>query len=42
VHQGKYTKDVLKKFGKGEAKPLSKPMSTMMALDVDEDGEFVH
>jgi hypothetical protein len=28
VHQGKYTKDLLKKFDMGEAKPLSTPMST--------------
>jgi hypothetical protein len=26
VHQGKYTKDVLKKFDMGKAKPLSMPM----------------
>jgi hypothetical protein len=41
VHQGKYTKDVLKKFDMGEAKPLSTPMSTTTALDADEDGEPV-
>jgi hypothetical protein len=41
VHQGKYTKDALKKFDMGEAKPLSTPMSTMIALDGDEDGEPV-
>jgi hypothetical protein len=28
VHQGKYTKDVLKKFDMDKAKPLSTPMST--------------
>lgn len=39
MHQGKYRNDVLKKFDRCEAKPLSAPMSTMMALDVDEDGE---
>ena len=39
VHQGKYTKDLLKKFDMGEAKPLSTPMLTMMALDADEEGE---
>jgi hypothetical protein len=32
VHQGKYTKDVLKKFNMGEAKPLSTPMFTTTAL----------
>jgi hypothetical protein len=36
VHQGKYTKDLLKKFDMGVAKPLSMPMST---LDTDEEGE---
>ena len=41
VHQGKYTKDVLKKFDMGEAKPLSTPMSTTTALDADEEGEAV-
>ena len=41
MHQGKYTKDVLKKFNMGEAKPLSMPMSTTMALDADEEGEAV-
>ena len=41
MDQGKYTKDVLKKFDMGEAKPLLMPMSTMMALDTDEEGEAV-
>lgn len=41
VHQCKYTKDALKKFGVGEAKPLSMPKSTTTALNVDEDGEPV-
>ena len=41
MHQGKYTKDVLKKFDMGEAKPLSIPMSIMMALDADEKGEVM-
>ena len=41
VHQGKYTKDILKKFDMGEAKPLSTPMPTTAALDADEDGEPV-
>jgi hypothetical protein len=30
---------VLKKFDMGMAKPLSMPMSTMTALDANEDGE---
>ena len=41
MHQGKYTKDVLKKFDMGEGKPLSTPMSTSMTLDTNEDGEPV-
>jgi hypothetical protein len=41
VHQGKYTKDVLKKFDMGEGKPLLTPMSTSMTLDTDEDDEPV-
>ena len=41
VHQGKYTKDMLKKFNMGEAKPLAMPMSTTMALDADVEGEVV-
>jgi hypothetical protein len=41
VHQGKYTKDILNKFDMGETKPLLTPMSTMMALDADEDDEVV-
>jgi hypothetical protein len=32
---------VLKKFDMGEAKPLSTPMSTTMALDEDKEGEAV-
>lgn len=40
-HQGNYTKDILKKFNMGEAKPLSMPMSTTTALDADEEGEVV-
>jgi hypothetical protein len=41
VHQGEYTKNVLKKFDMGEGKPLLTPMSTSMTLDTDEDGEPV-
>jgi hypothetical protein len=41
VHQGKYTKEILKKFKMDNSKPLSTPMSTTMALDADEDGEPV-
>ena len=39
VHQEKYTKDLLKKFDMGEAKPLLMPMSTTMTLDEDKEGE---
>jgi hypothetical protein len=39
MHQGKYTKDLLKKFDMGGAKPLSMHMSTTMALDEDKEGE---
>jgi hypothetical protein len=41
VHQGKYTKDLLRKFDMGQAKPLSTPMLTTMALDEDKEGEAV-
>ncbi|WVZ94142.1 hypothetical protein U9M48_040074 [Paspalum notatum var. saurae] len=41
VHQAKYTRDILKKFGKGDSKPMTTPMSTNTALDADEDGEAV-
>jgi hypothetical protein len=41
VHQGKYTKDLLRKFDIGEANPLSTPMSTTTALDKDKEGEVV-
>ena len=39
VHQGKYTKDLLKKFDMGETKPLSTSMLTTTTLDTDEEGE---
>lgn len=41
VHQGKYTKDILKKFDMSDSKPMTTPMSTTTALDADEDGEPV-
>ncbi|WVZ94178.1 hypothetical protein U9M48_040103 [Paspalum notatum var. saurae] len=41
VHQAKYTRDVLKKFNRGDSKPITTPMSTNTALDADEDGEAV-
>jgi hypothetical protein len=39
VHQVKYTKDLIKKFVMVDAKPVSTPMSMMIALDPNEDGE---
>ncbi|WVZ53120.1 hypothetical protein U9M48_004106 [Paspalum notatum var. saurae] len=41
VHQAKYARDILKKFNMGDSKPMTTPMSTNTALDVDEDGEAV-
>jgi hypothetical protein len=41
VHQAKYTKDLIKKFVAADAKPVSTPMSMMIALDLNEDGEAV-
>ncbi|WVZ80416.1 hypothetical protein U9M48_027889, partial [Paspalum notatum var. saurae] len=41
VHQAKYTRDILKKFNTGDSKPITTPMSTNTALDMDEDGEAV-
>jgi hypothetical protein len=41
VHQGKYTKGVLKKFDMGEAKSHLTPMYTTTVLDANEDGELV-
>jgi hypothetical protein len=42
VHQAKYTKDLIKKFVMVDAKPVSTPMSTMIVLDPNEDGEVVN
>jgi hypothetical protein len=39
VHQAKYMKDLIKKFAMADAKPVSTPMSTTIALDPDEDGD---
>jgi hypothetical protein len=41
MHQGKYTKYMLKKFDMGEAKPLSTPMLTTTSLDEDKEGEVM-
>jgi uncharacterized protein YqgV (UPF0045/DUF77 family) len=41
IHQAKYTKDLMKKLNMAELKPVSTPMSTAVALDLDENGEAV-
>jgi hypothetical protein len=41
IHQAKYTKDLIKKFNMAELKPMSTPMITTVALDLDENGEAV-
>ena len=37
IYQAKYTKDIPKKFDMRDSKPMTTPMSTNTALDVDED-----
>ena len=41
MSQGKYIKDMLKKFGMNEAKAISKPMGTNGNLDSDASGNMV-
>jgi hypothetical protein len=41
VHQGKHTKDLMKKFNMAELKPMSTLMSSATSLGSDEDGEAV-
>jgi isopentenyldiphosphate isomerase len=41
VHQGKYTKDLMKKFNMTELKPVSTPMSSAASLGPDEDDDTV-
>jgi hypothetical protein len=41
IHQAKYMKNLIKKFAMADAKSVSTQMSTMIALDPDEDGEAV-
>ena len=41
MSQGKYIKDMLKKFGMNEAKPISTPMGTNGNLDSDASGNMV-
>jgi hypothetical protein len=42
VHQGKYTKDLMKKFNMVELKPLSTLVSSAASLGLGEDGEAVN
>jgi hypothetical protein len=39
IHQAKYTKDLMKKFNMAELKPMLTPMSMVMALDPNKNGE---
>jgi hypothetical protein len=41
VHQGKYTKDLMKKFNMTELKSVTTPMSSAASLGPDEDGDTV-
>jgi hypothetical protein len=41
VSQGKYIKDMLKKFGIEDAKGISTPMGTNGSLDIDANGNMV-
>ena len=41
INQSKYIKDLIKKFGIEDAKPVSTPMSTSIKLDSDEKGKSV-
>ena len=42
VSQGKYMKDMLKKFGMNEAKAISTPMGTNDNLDSDASGNMLY
>jgi hypothetical protein len=41
VHQAKYTKDIVRKFKMEDSKAMMTPMSTITALDADDEGEHV-
>jgi hypothetical protein len=41
VHQAKYTKDIVRKFKIEDSKAMTTPMSTITALDADEEGDHV-
>jgi hypothetical protein len=40
-HQAKYTKDIVRKFKMEDSKAMATPVSTITALDADEEGEHV-
>jgi hypothetical protein len=42
MHQAKYTKDLIKKFNMPELKTVSTPMSSVVLLGPDEDGEAMY
>ena len=41
INQAKYIKDLIKKFGMEDTKPVSTPMSTSIKLDNDEKGKSI-
>jgi hypothetical protein len=41
ISQTKYARDILKKFGMNNAKPIKTPMGTIGHLDLDLDGTLV-
>jgi hypothetical protein len=41
MHQAKYTKNIVRNFKMEDSKAMVTPMSTTIALDVDEEGELV-
>jgi hypothetical protein len=41
VHQAKYTKDIVRKFKMEDSEAMAMPMSTTIAFDADEEGEYV-
>jgi hypothetical protein len=41
IHQAKYMNDLMKKFNMVELKPVSTPMSTVVTLDPDGNGEAI-
>ena len=41
VSQGKYIKDMIKKFGLQDAKAISTPMGTNGGLDIDDSGKMI-